>query len=113
MENKNKEELLKKLDELIELIKNSPNYKRYIELKEIMSKNKEIMSLIKDIKKLEQTIIKKEHNNLDTKEEEYKLKLLKEELNSYPIYLEYSYIQEDLNNDFQNIKKIIEDSINN
>ena len=113
MENKNKEELLKKLDELIELIKDTPNYKRYIELKDVMSKNNDIMTLIKKIKKTEQSIVKKEYNKEDTKDEEDILKSLKEELNSFPVYLEYSYLQEDLNNDFQNIKKIIEDSINN
>ena len=113
MENKNKEEVLKKIDELVCLIKDTPNYKRYNELKNQMKNNKEIMSLIKQIKKLEQSIIKKEYNKLNTKEEEKKLKELKEELKSFPIYLEYSYLQEDLNNDFQNIKKIIEDSINN
>ena len=108
----NKDELLNKIDELIELIKNTPNYKKYIELKEIMKNNSDIMSLIKQIKKVEQSIVKKEYNKVDTSEEENKLKELKSELNTYPIYLEYSYIQEDLNNDFQNIKKIIEDSIN-
>lgn len=112
MESKNKEEVLKKLDELISLIKDTDNYKRYDELKKEMSKNDIIMSLIKEIKKTEQTIVKKEHNKMDTLEEEKKLKELKEELNSFPSYLEYSYLQEDLNNDFQNIKKIIEDSIN-
>ena len=112
MENKNKEELLKKLDELIELIKDTPNYKRYIELKDVMSKNNDIMTLIKKIKKTEQSIVKKEYNKEDPKDEEDILKSLKEELNSFPVYLEYSYLQEDLNNDFQNIKKIIEDSIN-
>ena len=112
MESKNKEEVLKKLDELISLIKDTDNYKRYDELKKEMSKNDYIMSLIKEIKKTEQVIVKKEHNKMDTKEEEEKLKKLKEELNSFPSYLEYSYLQEDLNNDFQNIKKIIEDSIN-
>ena len=109
----NKDELLNKIDELIELIKNTPNYKKYIELKEIMKNNSDIMSLIKQIKKVEQSIVKKEYNKVDTSEEENKLKELKSELNTYPIYLEYSYIQEDLNNDFQNIKKIIENSINN
>ena len=109
----NKDELLNKIDELIELIKNTPNYKKYIELKEIMKNNSDIMSLIKQIKKVEQSIVKKEYNKLDTSEEENKLKELKSELNTYPVYLEYSYIQEDLNNDFQNIKKIIENSINN
>ena len=107
------ERILKKIDELVCLIKDTPNYKRYNELKNQMKNNKEIMSLIKQIKKLEQSIIKKEYNKLNTKEEEKKLKELKEELKSFPIYLEYSYLQEDLNNDFQNIKKIIEDSINN
>ena len=113
MENKNKEEVLKKIDELVCLIKDTPNYKRYNELKNQMKNNKEIMSLIKQIKKLEQSIIKKEYNKLNTTAEEKKLKELKEELKSFPIYLEYSYLQEDLNNDFQNIKKIIEGSINN
>lgn len=113
MENKNKELLLQKIDELIYLIKNTPNYRRYNELKTKMSDNKEIMDLIKNIKKTEQTIVKKEYNKLDISEEQNKLKCLKDELNKYPDYLEYTYLQEDLNNDFQNIKKIIEDSINN
>ena len=113
MENKNKELLLKKIDELIDLIKNTPNYKRYEKLKSEMSKNKEIMGLIRNIKKLEQSIVKKEYNKLDTKEDEEEKEKLKEKLKEYPDYLEYTYLQEDLNNDFQNIKKIIEDSINN
>ena len=113
MENKNKEAVLNKLDELISLIKDTPNYKRYLELKNNMGNNKEIMSLINKIKKEEQTIVKKEHNKEDTSLEEKELLNLKNELNKYPDYLEYSYLQEDLNNDFQNIKKIIEDSINN
>ena len=112
MEKENKEALLKKIDELIDLIKQTPNYKRYNELKDEMSKNNNIMTLIKNIKKLEQSIVKKEYNNMDTKEDEIKLKELKDELNKFPVYLEYLYLQEDLNNDFQNIKKIIEDSIN-
>ena len=113
MENKSKQDLLKKIDELVELIKDTPNYKKYSELKSVMSKNNDIMTLIKEIKKIEQSIVKKEYNKQDIEKEELKVKELKEELNSFPIYQEYSYIQEDLNNDFQNIKKIIEDSINN
>ena len=49
MENKNKEAVLNKLDELISLIKDTPNYKRYLELKNNMGNNKEIMSLCKNI----------------------------------------------------------------
>lgn len=113
MESKNKELVLTKLDELISLIKNTPNYKRYEELKNKMSNNKEIMDLIKSIKKIEQSIVKKEYNKEDIKEDEKELEKLKNKLKEYPNYLEYTYLQEDLNNDFQNIKKIIEDSINN
>ena len=113
MENKNKEEVLKKLDELIDLIKNTPNYKRYDELKKSLEKNDEVMSLINDIKKQQKDIINKEYKKIDTKNNEKELSRLKEELNKYPNYLEYTYLQEDLNNDFQYIKKIIEDSINN
>ena len=78
-----------------------------------MSNNEDIMDLVKSIKKLEQSIVKKEYNKLDTKKDEDKLENLKNKLKEYPDYLEYTYLQEDLNNDFQNIKKIIEDSINN
>lgn len=113
MENKNKELLLKKIDELLDLIKQTNDYKRYKNLKDEMSKNEEIMSLVKKIKKIEQSIVKKEYNKLDIKDEEKELNRLLKELDDFPIYHEYSYLQEDLNNDFQNIKKIIEDSINN
>ena len=106
MEKQNKEELLKKVDELVSIIKNSNDYKRYIELKTIME-NSEIMPIINKIKKVQRESIKNESRGINT----LKLEALKNELDSYPIYREYTYLQEDLNNDFQNIKKIIEDII--
>lgn len=112
MENKNKEEILNKIDELVTIIKNSDNYKKYNELKNIMENNNNIMSLINNIKKIEQSIVRKEYIKEDTTSLEEKLTQLKKELDTYPIYKEYTYLQEDLNNDFQNIKKIIENSIN-
>ena len=111
MEKKNKEEILKKVDELLSLIKNSNEYKRYIELKSIME-NSEIIVIVNKIKQLQKDIIKNEFKKKDTSILEEEMSNLKCELESYPIYKEYSYLQEDLNNDFQNIKKIIENSIN-
>lgn len=111
MEKKNKELLLKKVDELVDIIKESDDYKRYIELKTIMENNKEIMKLVKNIKSLQQKTIKLEYNKQDTTKEEKELQSLKDELNSYPIYQEYIYLQEDLNDTFQNIKVIIEKSV--
>ena len=110
MEKQNKEELLKKVDELVSIIKNSNDYKRYIELKTIME-NSEIMPIINKIKKVQRESIKNESRGINTLKLEEEIVSLKNELDSYPIYREYTYLQEDLNNDFQNIKKIIEDII--
>ena len=111
MEKQSKESLLKKVDELVSIVKNTSDYKRYIELKKIMEDNNEIMSLVNSIKKKEQELVKKEYNKVNTSKDEIEVNSLKDELNSYPIYQEYIYLQEDLNNTFQNIKNIIEKSI--
>ena len=112
MENKNREEIIKKVSELIEIIKESNDYKKYTELKDKMKNNKDIMDLVNKIKKEEQQLVNKKYRKEDTKELEKNIDKNKKELMSYPIYQEYSYLQEDLNNMFQNIKSIIENSIN-
>ena len=112
MENKNREEILKKVSELVEIIKESSDYKKYIEYKEKMKNNKDIMDLVKKIKKYEQQLVNAKYKKLDTKELEDSIDKMKKELMSYPIYQEYSYLQEDLNNTFQSIKSIIDNSIN-
>ncbi len=95
------------------MIKNKEDYKRYIELKDALKDNSEINNLINKIKKLQKEIINKEYKKENIENEEIELNNLKEELDKYPSYKEFMYLQEDLNNDFQNIKKIIENSINN
>ena len=65
MEKQNKEELLKKVDELVSNIKNSNDYKRYIELKTIME-NSEIMPIINKIKKVQRESIKNESRGINT-----------------------------------------------
>jgi cell fate (sporulation/competence/biofilm development) regulator YmcA (YheA/YmcA/DUF963 family) len=112
MENKNREEIIKKVSELVEIIKESNDYKKYSELKDKMKNNKDIMDLVNKIKKEEQQLVNKKYRKEDTKELEDSIDKNKKELMSYPIYQEYSYLQEDLNNTFQNIKSIIENSIN-
>lgn len=108
----NKDKILNKTDELIDLIKNNEDYKRYMYLHEEMKKNKEIMSLISKIKKLEQTVINKEYRKEDTSLEEQEISSLKKELLSYPTYQEYSYLMDDIDNMFQNIREILEKNIN-
>ena len=112
MEKKNKEEILLKLDELIDIIKKDEKYKRYKYLKEELKKNKDLMKLINDIKKEEKERVNKEYRKEDISLNEKKINELKSNLESYPDYLEFQYLQEDLNNMFQSIKSILEDNIN-
>ena len=112
MENKNKDIILKKIDELISLIKKTDDYQRYLFLKEEMKKNDTLMGLIIQIKKEEQIRIKKEYNHEDITENNEIVDKLNNELLGYPIYQEYLYLQEDINNELQNIRKILEDSFN-
>ena len=113
MEKKNKIIIKTKIEELVELIKQSDDYKRYIYLKEELSKNKELMKIINKVKKKEQERVNKEYRKEQTKDLEEEIESLKDELNSYPDYLEYSYLQEDINDNLQNIRKIIESAFNN
>ena len=112
MEEKNKEEILNKIEELVQIIKDSDDYKRYLYLKEEMKKNKTLMSLINKIKKKEQELVNKEYRkeNVDMLKQE--IDSLNEELYSYPSYQEYLYLLEDINNNLQNVRQIIEEALN-
>ena len=112
MEKQNKELLLKKIDELINLIKESSDYKKYKSIEEKMKDNKDIMDIISKIKKNEKLLINKKYKKEDISNLEKEIDKLYEELETYPIYQEYKYLQTDLNNEFQNIRSIIENSLN-
>ena len=95
-------EILEKIDEIINLIEQSTEYKKYLLLKEKMNDNKEIKRLINEIKVLQKDVTHK----LDKKD------LLKEKmdkLNSFPLYREYNNTLSELNNTYA----IIESMINN
>ena len=112
MEKQNKELILKKVDELISIIKDSDDYQRYIYLANEMKKNDSIMSLVKDIKRLEQKRVNLKYNKENTSDIDKEIENKRKELDSFPTYQEYSYLKEDLNNTFQSIKSILEQNIN-
>ena len=112
MEKQNKEEILKKVDELVDLLKNSKDYQRYLYLSNEMKKNNSLMKLIKDIKTLEKKRVNLEYRNESTKDIDLEIDNKKQELNEYPTYVEYNYLLEDLNNTFQSIRSILEQNIN-
>ena len=94
--------ILKKVDEIILEIENSEEYKKYLSLKDKIESNKELIGLINKVKVLQKDYV----HHLCTKEE---LDKVTDELNSYPLYREYSNTIDEINNTYS----IIENSLNN
>lgn len=99
----------KELDEVINTIINSDDYKSCIQLKEKMSTNKEICELVDKIKVLQTKYVRE--NGEEVLEE---LKLLEERLNEIPIYVIYmqhlekvnemiNYVKDELNDYFYKV----------
>ena len=105
--------VLSKIDEIIDYIKDSNTYKRFIFIEEEMNKNKELMNLISNIKIIQKDLVRKENKGINTTELNKEYISLKNELNSYPIYIEYNELLEELDNTYQEIKYIIENYLNN
>lgn len=87
------EKLNKSLDEVVDCIKNSKEYKKCIKLKEQMKSNDEINSLVKEIKLKQKKYIRSNDSNILSE-----LKELEERLNCIPIYHIYTENLEKVNN---------------
>ena len=104
--------VLEKIDEIVNYIEESDNYKKYKEIEKKLEKDSDIMDKINKIKSIQKEIVKLEVNKRDVSHLEKEIEDILSILNTYPIYQEYIYLQEDLNNTFQSIKSIIETYIN-
>ena len=98
----NNQEILNKLDEIIDEIETSDEYKRYLLLKEEIGKNKELVILINKVRQLNKDYL----HNLVKKEE---LDNATNELNNHPLYREYLNNISVINNELS----IVENTINN
>lgn len=94
----------KELDEVINTIINSDDYKSCIQLKEKMSTNKEICELVDKIKVLQKKYVRE--NGEEVLEE---LKLLEERLNEIPIYVIYMQYLEKVNEMINYVKDELND----
>ena len=92
----------KKIDEIIKEIETSEVYQKYLLLQDKISNNKELMELINKVKLMQKDVIHK-------KKKQEELDKLMDELNSNPLYREYSNTIYEINNTYG----IIETSINN
>lgn len=92
------------LNEVINTIINSDDYKKCIELKNTMSSNEELVSLIEKIKKLQ-----KKYVNTNDQEILVELEKLEEELNNIPIYVIYMQYLEKVNEKIEFVKDELND----
>lgn len=95
-------EIVLKIDEIINKIETSDNYQKYLFLRERIKSNKELMELINKVRIMQKDVLHK-------KKEKKDLDILMDELNSNPLYIEYSNVVFEINNTYG----IIESSINN
>lgn len=98
------------IKEVIDVIVTSFDYQNCIKIKEKMKENLELMSLISELKDMQKVYVK---SNFDINIKN-KLDILEEKLFNIPLYLNYinslnkvndmiSYVQEDLNDYFNNL----------
>lgn len=103
---------MRKLEELINLFESDERVKRYKLLEEKIQHNSSLLddyqALLKTQKLLVQQTVSK-HKNLELTEQKYMDQLKKMEGNVF--FSEYIDLQNELNEDLQLIKKIIEESI--
>ena len=95
-------EIETKIDEIIKEIETSPDYQKYLSLKEQIKNNKELMELINKVRVMQKDVLHKKK----TKED---LEKIVDELNNHPLYREYNNTLYEINNTYG----IIESSLNN
>ena len=105
-------DVLDKIDEIVKYIEESDDYKKYKEIEKKLENDSEVMNKVTKVKFIQKEMVKLEVEKKDISNLEKEVEEIISSLNTYPIYQEYIYLQEDLNNTFQNIKTIIETYIN-
>lgn len=102
-----------KIDNLFRSIEESDEYKRYLEIGNLLESDEEINVLIKEIKTLQQRSVKLEYNNdISYKEVDKEIENKVNKLNSIPIYQEYLKRMNTFNNILSESSNNIEKYIN-
>lgn len=103
---------MKELDALVKLIEETPTVKRYQTIESIIANNdalqRDYQALLKVQKQLVQQQVKKDKKLSKTKEQ---YQVILKRLESHPLFNEYLSLQDEINQDLQLIKKMIEDGL--
>lgn len=105
MVNKLNNEVLKKVAEIINYLETTPNYKKYLLIKERMTNDQEINNLLEEIRVLQKLVA----NNKNDENLKQQLDIKNSLLNNIPLYRDYLNTLDDINNTFN----IIENELNN
>lgn len=106
-------DILKKIDDIVTTIKESREYQDYMFLFDKLSKNSKCNNLIKEIKLAQKELVKKESFGEDISQIEDKINDLVAELNTIPLYIQFTLKQQQLNTIYQNIKEELDNYFNN
>ncbi len=88
-----------KIDELFQAINESEEYQDYLKIVKILKEDKELTNLIEEIKQLQkEATILEYQNNTKYKEIDNTIKEKLNILNNNPLYVEYKYKMDELNN---------------
>ena len=98
-------QLNRALNDVVDYIKDSNEYKTCLDLKKRMSDNEEVNALVRQVKLLQQKYIKSNYN----KEIKKELDEINKRLNDIPIYVIYKQNLEKVNNMINTVK----DELNN
>lgn len=108
MEKSFSQEIPKKVQEIVDFIKSSEEYQKYLYLENKMKSHPTIPKTIEEIKKLQKEAVQKESQGLDITSIEQRLSSLEKELKDIPLYQDFLYQQENLDYLFTYIKDAIE-----
>jgi cell fate (sporulation/competence/biofilm development) regulator YmcA (YheA/YmcA/DUF963 family) len=102
--------LKKDVDELIDIIKNTDVYKRYIHITEQMNGSNDINELVAEIKSLQKVAVKEEHkpDSKKVRELDKEINNKIKELNNIPLYAEYIETSKELDDLIKSIKEEIQ-----
>lgn len=98
------ENLLNKVDEIVNTILDSKEYKDYLFLKEKIENNEIVMNLISEIKSIEKEMVKRESIKEDISDLELEFNKKMDELNGIPLYIDFISKQEEINLAYKLIK---------
>lgn len=104
---------MKSLDEFVKALSDNPIIKRFQELEKILNNDSNLQQLVHDMKSIQKEFVhaktfQQKENELFLNE---KLDNIQNQINEYPLYLEYLELQEEINEMLQRFVDIFEDGL--